>query len=163
MLRLTLSTDDTIMIRLWISLLTLILGGCAIGPPLRDVGGGMPSSTDPALLVAVTEATLGDDRDARARFWLGVRRVEAAMPAQDGLVGYALRREIFGSKVWTMTVWRTEADLDRFVKSDAHRTAVREGYAALVGMRSTRFSWDARRGAPAWQDALSMLESADYL
>jgi heme-degrading monooxygenase HmoA len=47
------------------------------------------------------------------------------MGDQPGLLGHAVRFEIFGNKAWTMTAWKDEASLTAFVRSPAHRAAVR--------------------------------------
>jgi heme-degrading monooxygenase HmoA len=108
-------------------------------------------------VVAITEARLGGDRAARAAFWQGVAEVERSLPSQPGLLGYALRRELIGGTAWTMTVWDSEAALDRFVGAAAHRQAMQAGNAALATTRFARLERPREAGPPSWPEALDAL------
>lgn len=145
------------MRNLLIVFLCVMLTGCAVGMPFQIVDETAPKSSSTPYVVAVTEATLLADRAARAKFWSGVWNIERALPQQPGLVGYALRREILGDKVWTMTVWKNDDDLETFIKSDLHRRNAREGYSALASMRTARFTRKVTDGIPDWSDAEAQL------
>ena len=88
---------------------------------------------------------------SRTRWW--------PLPAQPGLIGYALRRELFGDELWTLSAWTSEDALDDFVGSEAHLEAMRAGRA---GLREARF---AQRVVPVaslpvpWKAALGWLEA----
>jgi hypothetical protein len=38
-----------------------------------------------------------------------------------------VRRELFGDRIWTLSAWRDDDSLDRFLASPEHVRAVREG------------------------------------
>ncbi|WP_144186637.1 antibiotic biosynthesis monooxygenase family protein [Elioraea rosea] len=137
------------------TLLAALVGGCAIATPFRSTAGGGDGGA-PAV-VALTEATLGPDSAARSAFWEGVWAVERTLKDQPGLIGYSVRRELLGNRTWTMTMWETEADLDRFVLSPAHRAAMASGRAALTGTRFARLERRRGDGPPSWAEALDVL------
>jgi heme-degrading monooxygenase HmoA len=145
------------MPRLAAAAFAALLGGCTIATPYREASptaGGEPGAV---VVVALTEATLGPDKAARAAFWDGVRAVQRDLPNQQGLLGHALRRELLGNRAWTMTVWESEAALDRFVASPAHRAAMRAGNPALAGQRFATVMRPRAAGPMPWAEALDVL------
>lgn len=143
---------------IWASLAGL-LSACAIATPYRTLGIAPPSPQPDRrdVVVAITEVTLGANAAARARFWDQVRAVERSLAQQDGLIGYALRREIFGNRAWTMTVWENEQAIAAFTRSSAHREAVAEGMQATADTRFARFRRPRQDGPPPWREALDHL------
>lgn len=139
-----------------IALLAALLGGCAIATPYRAAAPPGGSEGEVAV-IALTEATLGPDRAARAAFWDGVRAVERDLATQPGLLGHSLRRELLGNRAWTMTVWESEAALDRFVASPVHRAAMRAGNPAIAGQRFATLARPRAAGPLTWAEALDVL------
>jgi len=76
-------------------------------------------------------APAGDARE----FFKDTKAVLATMADQPGLLGHAVRFEIFGNKAWTMTAWKDEASLTAFVRSPAHREAVRRSGETAQNIR----------------------------
>ncbi len=125
---------------------------CSIAAPYRVVDA---EARGPALVI-VTEAILGDVPEARAAFWRNVAAVTRGLKGQPGLIGYGLRRELFGDRAWTMTVWRDADAAAGFVWTPSHQRAMSEGGAALTGMRVVRYRLPP--GArPGWPGALARL------
>lgn len=137
--------------------LVALLGGCAFATPYRPAAQAPDAEPGETAVIALTEATLGPDRAARAAFWDGVRAVERDLPNQPGLLGHSLRRELLGNKAWTMTVWESQAALDRFVASPAHRAAMRAGNPAVAGQRFATVSRPRTAGPLPWAEALDVL------
>lgn len=137
-------------------LLAPLLGGCAIGLPYRDLSGGRPPA-GPTRVVALTHAVL--DGAKRKPFDRGSEQVIQALPSQPGIVGYALRREMFGDQVWTMTVWEDEASRAAFVRSPVHMAAIRAGADAIRLGRFAHLEVPADRAPLSWKQALAVLES----
>lgn len=138
-----------------VGILAGVAAGCAISTPYQAttsqrVGGG-------AAIVVITEATLSADRAARSAFWKGVRGVEKELPRQPGLIGYTLRQEPFGSRVWTMTTWSSEDDLRRFVSSPAHRLAIEAGEPAIADLRFARVVRERSAPPLTWSEAMDAL------
>jgi heme-degrading monooxygenase HmoA len=114
---------------------------------------------DPAaeVIVAVTEVRLGTNRSGRSRFWNQVWTVEKALPLQPGLVGCILRRDIFGTRAWTMTLWENEDSIHAFMQSAVHRKAMQDGLPGTLGTRFVRFRRLRSAGLPAWSEAMDQL------
>jgi heme-degrading monooxygenase HmoA len=142
--------------------LASLVGGCAIATPWRASPAGeagQAEAGDPAVIV-VTEARLGGSRAQRDAFWQGVRAVERDLPNRPGLIGYSLRRELFGDRAWTMSAWESEGHLYGFVFASTHRRAMADGDAALIAMRSVRLDRPREKGPPSWAEALDALDRA---
>ena len=146
-----------------VALLALVaLGGCTFATPFRGPGydareGVTIEGTGP-VIVAMTKAVLREDRARQSDFWDNVFRVERSLSKQPGLIGYALRRELFGPNTWTMTVWASEASLNAFMIGEIHQTAIREGLPALSSTRFVRFEADREEIPVAWDRAIDILE-----
>jgi heme-degrading monooxygenase HmoA len=143
-------------------LLASLLGGCTIATPWRASPAGEAAQADgpDTAVIVVTEARLGGSRADRDAFWQGVRAVERDLPNRPGLIGYALRRELFGDRAWTMSAWESEGHLAVFVLASTHRRAMAEGEPALIAMRSARLDRPRELGPPSWAEALDALDRA---
>lgn len=133
------------------------LSACTLQTPfdpsrLRERG-----SASDVLPVSVTHATLGAERKV---FYRETLRVYRSLAAQEGLLAFAIRREVFGNQVWTVTVWASAAARTQFLRSAAHQQAVRLGRAAIQSLRTCR--WMLRRDQlpPDWAAVLQMIEPA---
>lgn len=143
--------------RAFAALLTLFLvSGCAFSTGFRDgQSAGLPPETP--VIVVVTEATLGSDLDAQAVFWSRSRDVLRSLAGRQGLVGHSMRLEPFGTRVWTMTVWRDDESLAAFLADPMHRRAQSDGLPALADGRFLRLR-AARGQVPlAWDEAIARL------
>lgn len=48
------------------------------------------------------------------------RRIEDQLAESDGLIGYALRANLFQKQFWAVAAWEGDASLQRFVQGDPH-------------------------------------------
>ena len=149
--------------RLSIAALSLLaLGGCAIATPFEGPGfdreKGVTLEGPDRVVVAITKAVLQGDSSERSGFWTNVRRVEASLESRQGLIGYSLRRQLFGSTAWTMTVWIDEASLDAFVGSSVHQTAIEQSLPALSQTGFARFEMERDDIPLPWDRAVEILE-----
>lgn len=135
------------------------LSGCAIATPFRGADEAAPSPEGATAIVAITEATLGDDAALRRAFWTNVDRVEATLQKQPGFLGHSKRRALFDDVAWTMTVWSDEESLDAFVASEAHQTAIAEAFDGVEGARFVRFETERDALPVDWSIALERLET----
>ncbi len=133
------------------------LAGCAIATPYKTTDAGAALPKDAPTVVAVTLAVVSDNPAARKVFWENVWRIERALPEQPGLLGYSLRQELLGNKAWTMTAWRSEEDLRRFVASPLHRQAIDATPPALVDARFVRVARTNGQLPLRWDEALEEL------
>lgn len=138
------------------ALCALLSSGCAFSTGFRDgQAAGLPA--DAPVVVALTEAKLSPDIDAHGVFWSRSSAVLRSLQDHPGLVGYALRFEIWEGRVRTMTVWRDDASLAAFVAGRVHARAAVEGLPALADARFARVRV-ARGQAPLpWPDVAERL------
>lgn len=140
-------------IRCWVVILALTTG-CSVSTPFKWVNGESQkklrgANENDQVLVAITHANV--DSGKRDVFNAGAYRVLDSLPSQPGLLGYSVRRQLFGDEVWTATIWLDEESMLRFVQSPAHVQAVRESRNAVRNIQYKRllikrsdlpFSWD---------------------
>ncbi len=142
------------------SLLATQLFACAIATPFRGPGvsgGRITGVADPdqAVVLSVTHARV--DRSQRAEFDRHSRRIAGGLAEQPGLLGYSVRIEFFGDQLWTMTVWRSDADRENFVSSQRHRDGMAAGRPAVKSMTFARVTLPASRLPLSWSEAEALL------
>jgi len=82
------------------------------------------------------------------------------LPSQPGLITYSLRREIFGTQEWTMTVWKSTDTRDAFGGSPAHRGAMKLTSILVNDFNVQRFVMRRDELPLSWTDALAKLSVA---
>jgi heme-degrading monooxygenase HmoA len=142
------------------------LAGCQLATPFtgigydRSSGVTLPGAGD-TVVVGVTHAVL--DASNRAAFDDYTRRVIRCLPGNDGYIGSSVRSRVFGHEVWTMTVWRDEAALEAFVRSDMHNAAMREGLSGVARAQFMRLAWPTDAVPPRWDEILKRLEDVAFV
>lgn len=81
------------------------------------------------VLVVMTYAQLG--WTGRAAFVQSSVRIAGKLPSVPGVLANAQGIRWLGAEVWTITAWRSEADMVDFVHGAEHGKAMREGTAAI--------------------------------
>ncbi len=129
------------------------LQGCAISTPIPRLASDGPG--DQQVLLVLTTGVLHQDR--RAEFDRQTRLVANSLRTQQGLMGHAIRREVFGPRVWTLTVWQDDQALNEFTRGQAHRQAVAASMPALLDMRSRRIQMAVVSVPQSWDAALALM------
>lgn len=133
----------------------------AVRPPTRIVRrAGAPLAPDAIVHLSVTHAVLHKSR--RGLFDAYARTLYRDMAAQPGIVAYAIRRELFGTHVWTLTVWDSVDALEGFFRSPAHREAMVRCAPAIERVRSARHALARREVPPSWAQALSIVDGTAW-
>ena len=144
--------------------LSVLAGGCAISTPRNTVEGVSGLAGDHVLIVTVTEAHHAGVGQNRTEFWQQTRSVARDLGQQAGLVQYSLRREIFGTRAWTMTVWKDEDSLNQFYWSPAHAEAMAQATAGLTGAKFARLYLRTDELASlSWSKALQALDNVELI
>ena len=143
--------------RAFAALLSLFLvSGCAFSTGFREgSAAGLPPEAP--VIVALTEAKLVSELDAHTVFWSRSRDVVRSLADRPGLVGYAIRLEPLGTRVWTMTVWRDDESLAAFLAACVHMRAASEAMPALADARFARVRVTRAEAPLAWDDAVERL------
>ena len=136
------------------------VSGCAYTAPFRKTAlaqeGGLPADRVVMVALSSTEHRPG----MRREFFRDTRNVLADLPAQPGLIGYSFRFEIFGRTAWTMTAWKDEASLNAFVRSPAHREAVRRSGDTAQNLRFATIKVPVGSLPLNWRDARRLVAEA---
>ncbi|WP_426116816.1 antibiotic biosynthesis monooxygenase [Massilia sp. PWRC2] len=141
--------------------LVAMITGCSISTPFKWVEAPVHDSSarvDDDVLIALTHAHV--DSAQRKLFDDGANRVLQSLPSQPGLVGYSVRKQLFGDEVWTATVWTDETAMLQFVRSPDHVRAVRDSSSAVRNIEYVRLH--VRRSAlpVSWSQLLLMAQTA---
>lgn len=140
-----------------------LIGGCEVAHPFRGPAfdrerGAVNLDPDRVLLVALTRGDVA--ADGGNGFGPALRDVLDGMDAHDGLVGYSVRRQLLGPRVWTMSVWTDRESLEKFLASPAHRAAVRNGGIPGEAVISAYLEVPAGQVPIPWARAKSVLAEA---
>jgi heme-degrading monooxygenase HmoA len=133
-----------------------LLAGCTFSTGFRE-GSAADLPPDAPVIVALTEAKLVPELDAHTVFWSRSRSVVMSLAERPGLVGYSMRLEPFGTRVWTMTVWRDDESLAAFLASQVHARAQKDGLPSLADGRFLRVRVTRAEAPLAWDDAVARL------
>ncbi len=148
------------MVMALLSGLSLLLNACTIGLPVPQLAEGAAGASEPVVLV-LTRVVV--DTEQRAEFDTQTRRVMASMAQHSGLLGYAVRRQLFGNQGWTLSVWANDESRAAFVRSAVHREAVDKSMPAMLTVELKRLTL-ARKDLPAdWDSVFRMLANPDGL
>jgi heme-degrading monooxygenase HmoA len=146
--------------------LAALVTGCSVSMPFKWVDGlshqqGIDNGTsNEQVIVAITHGTI--DPEKRKSFDEAAFRVLDSLPAQSGLVGYSVRRQLFGKEVWTATVWTDEASIQRFVRAPAHAQAVSQSGSAVQQLRYTRLNIRRAELPISWDRLLQAVQANEH-
>lgn len=83
------------------------------------------------VVFAITEVHIQGSSNNKNTFWDRVFSVRDNLESNPGYLGSSIRREVLGSRAWTMTVWKDTESLEAFVYSREHERAMKEGAPAV--------------------------------
>lgn len=110
----------------------------------RWKAGGAQVAPGP-VLISVTEFTAAYIRDIPAIWWEG-SKLRQAWPQLEGAVGTWLWFEVLGRRSGSVSVWKSEEDLRRFVRWAPHVRVVRrfQGRGTMVSTQWRAEEFDRR-------------------
>jgi heme-degrading monooxygenase HmoA len=138
------------------TLLTL-LSGCRYTAPWKPIPG---AQTGPDGMALVTFSQVDHRPGQRKAFFTDTKCVLAGMAEQEGLLGYSFRFQIIGKRAWTMTAWRDEAAQEEFVRSPAHREAVKNSRVTSMNVKFVSIKVPAASLPYRWDEAIQLLEKS---
>ena len=137
---------------------TSLISGCAISTPQRLLPIAAGEAPDDLVFVVVTSANIKPQM--RSTFDNIASQVAKKLPGQPGLITYSLRREIFGTQEWTMTLWKSADTRDAFGRSPVHRRAMKLTSILVNDFNVQRFVMRRDELPLSWTDALAKLSVA---
>jgi len=144
-----------------LSTLSAGLSGCIVGTPWPRITRSPDDLARQPVVLVLTRVVV--DSANRGEFDRQNRRVLASMATHPGLIGFAARREVFGNRGWTMSVWADDEARVRFVGSAVHSEAMVQSRPSLRSVETRRLTL-ARQDLPqSWVQALALLAQPDRL
>ncbi|MEM9347328.1 MAG: antibiotic biosynthesis monooxygenase family protein [Planctomycetota bacterium] len=138
----------------------LIVSGCRVGYPFQGPGydpakGVTEPTAGKEVFIAITQGEITSG--SASAFFDRLEAVMASMPEQEGLIGYALRKELVGRRVWTMSAWVDQEALESFLASPEHRAAVRDGGIPRGSVIYAYANWPKDEMPITWKQAEQLL------
>lgn len=138
------------------------LTACRVGYPFRGPGydpskGVVHPAAGRDVFVAVTRGDVASGRGSA--FSEQLQSVLSTMDEHDGLIGYSVRKQLVGRRVWTMSVWIDRASMERFVRSPQHRDAISRGGIPRSAFVAAYTSVEVGRVPFGWPEAERLLEA----
>jgi heme-degrading monooxygenase HmoA len=144
-------------ISLAIATLAVSIGGCAISTPFQWPGlKGPPGTPGQEAVVSITHVVVKPGQNAA--FFRETMAVHAGISKTPGIVGYSVRRELFGNQGWTVSVWQDEESLRRFVFTPQHMKAMAIGEPLLEASHFYRLKVPYSSLPLDWGQALELMK-----
>lgn len=132
-----------------------LLGACAISTPFPRLNEGPGAGADDKVVVVLTHIVVNSNQ--RSEFDRQTRRVLDSLPSHSGMLGYSVRRQIFGNEAWTMSVWANDEDRAGFVRSAVHQEAIAKSAPAIVNIQLKRLSLPRKDVPAGWSRAIELM------
>ncbi|MEM9553533.1 MAG: hypothetical protein AAGC60_04690 [Acidobacteriota bacterium] len=158
------TTIQILGVAILLALTLSLTAGCTVGQSFRGPGfdpglGVTAEGAGETVVVAITHTTVASGWSKRRSFSRHLWDVVDTMPDHPGLVGYSVRRDLFGADAWTLSVWTTEQALSSFLRSPVHASAVEDGGRTLTSLRRARAEVATDEIPLGWPRALEILEA----
>jgi hypothetical protein len=66
------------------------------------------------------------------RFLVHTMKIRRQLAVAEGLIGYALNARLLQKEFWTVSVWRSRDDLERFATADPHARIIRTKHQRMA-------------------------------
>lgn len=139
------------------ALLTITVGGCAIGTPFPRWQATTTAEHDQQVVLVITRIVVNPGK--RREFDRQTSLVINSMPSHPGLLGYSARRELFGDQGWTISVWTDDEARRNFVRSAVHRQAIQQSESAIVTVELKRLTLSQSALPNNWASALALFDA----
>jgi len=120
--------------------------------------GSVDADPDQPVFVSLTDFQIHHARHAPGAWRTGLR-LRRSWPRLEGAIGLWLWNEPLTLRSGSVSVWRAEEDLARFIRSPVHLTIMREYRARMSGV-SAGWTAQAFDRTAIWNQAVRRLRSA---
>jgi heme-degrading monooxygenase HmoA len=93
------------------------------------------------------------------KFFRAVSALRKQLAQAEGLVGYTLRAKPLARHYWTLSVWKSDDDLQAFVRTPPHSEVMRELRPLLDATKFAQWQIAFVDGQPGWNEALWRIAS----
>lgn len=141
------------------------LSSCAFSSPFRgplydEKAKKLKLDPDQKVILALTNAKL--DRSKRKGFDQRSREIYQNLEENPGYIAGSVRFRLFGNEVWTMTLWTSLEEMDRFVKSTRHLDAMYMTNEAMTEFRHLHVERRAGDFPMSWGEIEEILQSQSF-
>ncbi|MGK3992491.1 antibiotic biosynthesis monooxygenase [Sorangium sp. So ce1024] len=119
------------------------------GPGFQD--GALTGAAQDTYLAASTLLWIKADEASQRRFGELATAIVSQLPQQEGIIGFTLGMSEKCGYARTITVWKDEEAMGKFVMSDAHLTAMSEAGEISVHGAATHWTLGASELPPSWE------------
>ena len=93
------------------------------------------------------------------RLFRGVSAIRRQLASAEGLVGYTLRAKPLAGNYWTLSVWKDQAALQRFVSAPPHAEIMSSLRPIMGATKFVTWMTTGAEGRPEWPAAIERLAS----
>jgi quinol monooxygenase YgiN len=79
----------------------------------------------------------------------------------EGAANYAVRANLLKKHFWTLSIWKDQNSLRRFIMTEPHATAVKK-FTEWAGEGSAFGEWSSPENTIDWPEALRKLQNPTY-
>ena len=97
---------------------------------------------------------------ATLRFFRFVQQIRRQLATAEGLIGYSLWAKPIAKRYWTLSVWRDEAALSTFMRTQPHGAIMARLRPDMDPTRFVRWTVKGSETRVSWDEALRRLEEA---
>jgi quinol monooxygenase YgiN len=99
------------------------------------------------------------------KYMLSFQRLSSKVLKQikedEGAANYAVRANLLKKHFWTLSIWKDQNSLRRFIMTEPHATAVKK-FTEWAGEGSAFVEWSSPENTIDWSEALRKLENPTY-
>jgi quinol monooxygenase YgiN len=99
------------------------------------------------------------------KYMLSFQRLSSKVLKQikedEGAANYAVRANLLKKHFWTLSIWKDQNSLRRFIMTEPHATAVKK-FTEWAGEGSAFVEWSSPENTIDWPEALRKLQNPTY-
>ena len=99
------------------------------------------------------------------KYMLSFQRLSSKVLKQikenEGAANYAVRADLLKKHFWTLSIWKDQDSLRRFIMTEPHATAVKK-FTEWAGEGSAFVEWSSPENTIDWPEAFKKLQNPTY-
>lgn len=94
-------------------------------------------------------------------FLMLTRQIKKQLRTSSGFVRYRIKAAFFQKRFWTLSIWRSKAAANEFVRTGAHSVAVQQ-FQDWAAPGAAFVEWYSPKKGVKWREAFERLETPTY-